>query len=483
MIQKHFVLLISLFFCLRFSFGQILNESDDIISAPTIDLQDSTFNTIPVVVSKIIVEGNRITKERIVLRELFFKLNDTIPANQLKEILIRSRQNLLNSSLFNFVSLTHVLKGESVEIKISVVERWYTFPIPLFELADPNFNTWWLTKDFGRAFYGVYLLRENFRGLKESLRFKVQFGYTEQFALQYTVPYINKKQTIGLGFTTSYSRNKEVAIKTINNKRVLYRDFGKYVRDEFYSTAVLSLRNDIYNTHSVQFKYNNVSIDKTISGLTDDYLKNNNKKAEFLMFGYSFIRDKSDFKSYPLSGYYTELELIKYGSGLLKEEPDFAYLSTRLKKFWKLNPRWYYAVSAMAKQSLYGRQPYYLQKGLGYADNVRSYEYYIVDGQSWYMAKNNFKYRLISPKVQKLQGINNNKINLLHYTVYLNVFADAGYVRDTYYNNLNSLSNTLLFGYGIGLDYVTYYDRTIRLEYSINRMGQGGFYININAPL
>ena len=78
---------------------------------------------------------------------------------------------------------------------------------------------------------------------------------------------------------------------------------------------------------------------------------------------------------------------------------------------------------------------------------------------------------------------NSSKINTLHYAVYLNIFADAGYVKDSYYKNSNALSNTWLFGYGIGLDYVTYYDKTLRFEYSINRMGQGGFFINIQAPI
>ncbi len=483
MIKKKIIAVTFFVFISLLSFAQWLKLPPDTVTAPTVDLYDTTTNSFPVIISKISIAGNKITKDRIVLRELFFKENDTIAPGELKEKLIRSRQNLLNSSLFNFATISYVLNDNRAEVSIFLVERWYTIPIPLFELADPNFNTWWLTKDFSRTYYGIYLLRENFRGLKESLRLKVQFGYAEQFAIQYNAPYINKKQTIGLGFTVSHSRNKEITYKTIANKRIFYHDFGKYVKDDFYATTQLTIRNNIYNTHGFQLKYNGISIDDTISRISSDYLNNNSLKANVLMFGYDFVRDKSDYKFYPLSGYYSELELVKYGSGIFKQEPNFVYFTTRLKKFWKLSPTWFYAASASAKHSFAGQQPYFLQKGLGYLDNVRAYEYYVVDGQSWFVAKTNLKYRLISPKVQKVNVFNTSKINTLHYAVYLNFFADAGYVKDSYYKNTNALSNSWLFGYGIGLDYVTYYDKTLRFEYSINRMGQGGFFINIQAPI
>lgn len=463
--------------------AQGIKVDKDTLAAPQADLLDTANNAIPLFVSSILVSGNKVTKERIILRELSFKLNDSIPAGELKQRLVTSRQNLLNTSLFNFATITYSINGSRVNFKVSVIERWYTWPAPMFELAETNFNTWWLTKDFGRTYYGMYVIRENFRGLKESLKFKVQFGYAEQFALQYNVPYINKKQTIGMGITSSYSRNKEIAYKTIGNKRIFYRDFDRYVRSEFYTRLLLTLRNNIYNTNTFQVKYNHAAIEDTLTVLSNDYFHQNRKNTEYMVLGYEFRHDKRDFRAYPLKGHYFEIEGVKIGAGFFPDEPDFAYLTTTLKKFWKLNPKWYIGATAKSKFALYGNQSYYLQKGLGYGDLVRAYEYYVIDGQNWYLGKANVKYRLIAPQVRKFEFINNSKVNTVHYAMYLNLFADAGYVEDKYYYKQNPLANQFLFGYGVGIDWVTYYDKTLRFEYSFNRLGEHGFFLNATAPL
>jgi hypothetical protein len=40
------------------------------------------------------------------------------------------------------------------------------------------------------------------------------------------------------------------------------------------------------------------------------------------------------------------------------------------------------------------------------------------------------------------------------------------------------LANSWQYGYGVGLDLITYYDFVMRMEYSINKMKQSGFFIH-----
>jgi hypothetical protein len=47
----------------------------------------------------------------------------------------------------------------------------------------------------------------------------------------------------------------------------------------------------------------------------------------------------------------------------------------------------------------------------------------------------------------------------------------------------NPLANTWQFGYGIGLDYVTYYNLVFSVEYSLNRMGESGLFLHFAAPI
>jgi hypothetical protein len=126
---------------------------------------DSSFNFI---VKDILIKGNKITHDHIILRELSFKKNDTIHSSKEKEIFRKSKENVLNTSLFNFVTIDTINANNGVsDILITVVERWYFWPLPFFEISERNFNTWWDNKDFSKAAYGLFLSHENFRGRKE----------------------------------------------------------------------------------------------------------------------------------------------------------------------------------------------------------------------------------------------------------------------------------------------------------------------------
>ena len=75
---------------------------------------------------------------------------------------------------------------------------------------------------------------------------------------------------------------------------------------------------------------------------------------------------------------------------------------------------------------------------------------------------------------------------------YANLFVDMGYVyayqQIAYGFNdtslpFNSLQNTFMMGYGLGLDFTTYYDVVIRVEGSMNLLGKPGVYIHFIAPI
>lgn len=121
----------------------------------------STINdTMPVIISSLEFEGNKVTKDFILYREMEFARGDTVEGNILKNRIISTRENLLNTSLFNFVTV-HIETSsynhyQLARIKIEFIERWYVWPFPIFEFADRNFNVWWKTKNFQRVNYGFF---------------------------------------------------------------------------------------------------------------------------------------------------------------------------------------------------------------------------------------------------------------------------------------------------------------------------------------
>ena len=69
-----------------------------------------------------------------------------------------------------------------------------------------------------------------------------------------------------------------------------------------------------------------------------------------------------------------------------------------------------------------------------------------------------------------------------HYSLYLGIFSDTGYIINKQSSEKNNLSNSLLWGNGISLDYVTYYDKLVRIEFSANHLGEKGVFLHFSNP-
>lgn len=444
---------------------------------------DSTEN---IVIGSISIKGNNTTRRFIITRELTFNEGDTLARNIFEGMMKQSEKNLMNTSLFNFATIE--TKSDSVspgvqQVFITLTERWYLWPVPIFELAETNFNTWWQGKNFSRTNYGIYVVKENFRGRKELIRFKIQLGFTEQFAMQYQVPYINKKQTLGVSVTAGYWGNHEVNYGTLLNKRQFFKDNNKYLREEFYSRLTLSYRKALYTSHLFEVQYINGTIADTVARAEPGYFVNGNSQMEYFYLLWQFRHDKRDYRAYPLDGYYYGIDVIKYGLGLFPQGPNTLITYFSLAKYHKLHPRFFFANGAYLKLNFFDPPAYSFQRGLGYDDFVRGYEYYVIDGQNYGLLRTNLKYLLLKSSEEKVPVIKNEKFSKLFYSVYLNAYLDVGYVRDKLYFTGNPLANSLMQGSGLGIDFMTYYEMVMRAEFSINRMRETGFFLSFKKAI
>ncbi len=453
--------------------------------------QDSFEPDSLMIIRSIEYNGNKITKERIITRELMISVGDTLSKRSLDELLVKSRENLLNTSLFNFVTTdlhTTSAKYTFTDVVFNFTERWYIWPWPTIEFADRNFNTWWSeNRDLTRMSYGVLLKWSNFRGRREQLDIKAQFGYSELFGFDYTIPLLNKKETLGLGIGAGYNRRHEVAVMNEDDQLVYYKDDEKYIAQGVGSHISLIYRREIYNTHTFRLEYNFLDFDDTLTEINPYFTPEGNSKLQYFSFVYQFKSDFRDYKAYPLNGYYFDVEVGKRGFGLLDNgEVDVFYVLTTFRKYYHFGGRWYIASGLNTRFSNKERQPFYMEKAIGYGrDIVRGYEHYVVNGQNFAIFKNNFKFALIPRRTFDIGFIRSEKFSKVHYAFYLNAFFDFGFADQIYpMPELNNqLENTLLIGYGLGLDFVTYYDIVLRLEYSFNKMNEHGLYIHFIAPI
>lgn len=447
---------------------------------------DCQVNADTITVGKILLEGNDITVDRIILRELEFTSGDRLSPDRFSELINRSRENLLNRSLFNFVEISCLANDTTkcTDVNIKMTERWYIWPLPIFELADRNFNVWWKSKDFSKVNYGLYVTHNNFRGRNEKLKLLLRAGYNQNYFLSYEIPYLTRRQNFGIGIQSGWSQSRELAYITENDKQLYYKNENGYAISEFYAKLMFMYRQGIHNQHNLSITYENMNFADSLLILNPDFNLNGSTECEMFSLVYNFKHDYRDSKAYPLNGHYFDAEINQKGLGFFENSPDFFTFKSTFDFYKPIQYNFYWASSFTAKFSNKGEQPYFLSRGLGFGnDFVRSYEMYVVDGQNFGLVKNNLKYALLSPRTGHIPGIRSDKFGRIHYAVYLNWLLDAGFVYNSKKNNLSKLQNTLLYGTGFGLDLVTYYDLVFRLEYSVNHLGQKNFYIHFMAPI
>lgn len=435
-------------------------------------------------ISDIQIEGNIKTKDEVILRQLTFVKGDSISTQFLMEELKRSQQNLVNLGLFSIASVNIGLwEGNQVEIKISVKERWFTYPGLTLDLADRNFNTWYDDHhhDWNRIQYGMRFYQYNVRGRNESLKLIALLGYSKRFEAGYNIPFFDKKQQLGCKFNLVYTEDKMVNYITSGNKEMVYQNFDNVSKKNF-STQLDFFRKPGFNySQRLGFDFVSNQISDTIAQLNPDYYLNGNTTQKYLAIRFTYIADFRDMKYYPLKGNYLEWFISKQGLGLF-DEVNILTTTLTFNQYYPLAKNWYVAFGTRLKYSWPSHQPYNIQRGLGYqSDYVSGYELYIIDGQQFAIQKANVKFHMLQFQVKTNDKNIFTKGAPIPIGFFLRGFIDGGYVVDEYELPTNFLANQTLLGYGLAFDLVTFYDSSIRFEYSFNRQGENGLYLHMSS--
>ncbi len=434
-----------------------------------------------IVINSIFVGGNKKTKEKIILRELIFKRGDTIYQEQLENLIAKSKENLLNTSLFNYITINTIEEGKGfINVYVLVEERWYLWPYIILEQADRNLSAFLYNKEWSRINYGLMLVKNNFRGRGETLKLKFRMGYKEQFQLAYSIPYIGKSRQHGLSAEFSWYRQHEVYYLTQNNKQVFYKNSSLYISKAHSTRLSYQFRNKYYLRHNISAIYSYTQVDDTVIELNSNYFGKPVNNTQYLSFVYNLSLDKRNYKHYPLTGYNFELTFTQKGFNLLQNEIEGVWEVESLAYYYKdFSDRWYSGFGARGKISSNHKQPYFIEQALGYNTYLRSFEYNVIDGQSFITGRAFLKYAIIPMTIKHIENWGWTKFNKIHYSLFVNAFFDSGFVHDIMPHPTNTLTNTFLASAGIGIDLVAYYDQIIRFEYSFNRFKQHGFFIHL----
>jgi len=425
------------------------------------------------------ITGNKRTRREIILRELSIREQQQVRADSIPLLIEQNHQRLLTVGLFTEINISvDTLSPTLLRWKIDLKERWYIIPEFTFQLADRNFNVWWTeqNRDIRRTIIGVTLKNKNFRGRLESLGVTVQVGYTKRLAIDYTKPYLDKKQRHGIGFYAGVSESAETFYTTDSNKLRFIRVHDSYILRQYEGALSYSYRPGYASRHIVRLGYKSSRIEDTIVKLNPDYFTHGSKELNMLELAYRLELNKTDNWNYPLVGTKLIGQLIwRVG---LKGMENQVLAQIEAGRYIRLADKWYISSIFRGRLSAPGRQPYALRAALGTKyDYVRGYEYYVIDGSHFGVLRVNLKRELLHTT---LKGIPIRYLSSIPIRIYPKIFADAGYATNHFAGN-SFLNNRMLYSAGAGIDIFTAYDIKIRLEYAWNHLDQKGLFLHLSS--
>jgi outer membrane protein assembly factor BamA len=399
-----------------------------------------------------------------------------------------NRRNILNSKLFSSVDLKiSEWDNELVSIHLKVVESWYVFPIPIFELADRNINVWWkeFDRDLSRVNTGIAVYWRNLGGHNDVLRFIAQFGFTRKFEIDYELPPIGKKQKIGASFNVLYSDNKESIFNSIDNKLVFYRNLDSRDRQftRFRTGLTIRYRKSVYSNHFFELYYQKLGISDSIIHKNYDFFLDGRKTQRSFTFNYYYEIDKRDVWTYPLNGYQVSFNLKKRGLGIDKDINQL-WLGSRISLYKKMGKRWSLGLISEGRFSVFNhKDPFYQQEALGYGDSfVRGYQYYVVNGQHYCLFKSDLNFKIFDFVIPISAKEKSPFFYQLPVRIHSRIHADYGYVWDKYYYLGNKLSNAQMYASGLGLDFAFYnYNILVQIECTMNRLMEKDVFLRVKA--
>ncbi len=456
-----------------------------------------------VIIKNIVFQGNKRTKEKIIRRELQYQEGDTIYKAKLDSILLWERNKIFNTNLFVTVDVKLVNTDSTsnfMDMKIFVREQWYTVPQLVFDVPNQNYNYFFreLKGDLSKVNFGGKLFQRNCFGRNQTLRLTIQAGFTRNIDVSYEIPFINKKQTLGLTVYTSISNNRNLNYATVENKwkSLDSNSFSNYSylkdrinRESFRIGGGINYRPGFFTNHFFEIAYyHNTLVNDTIAKINPEYFLKGQSKQRYFYLHYVYNDDRRDVRQFALKGYATRIDVEQLGLTPFETQNVFRLTATHAR-FYPLSKRFSYAGRIKGKLSFPDIQPFVDFRALGAGqDLVRGYDIYQIDGQHYLLWRNSLRFKVFSKlfNLGKLMFV--RQFRYIPVDVYFSLFSDAGYVVNnstlsTEFFRNDKFSNKPLGSIGLGLNIVTFYNSVFRLEWSVNGANYHAIGFNIFADI
>ncbi|MEM6628644.1 MAG: BamA/TamA family outer membrane protein [Bacteroidota bacterium] len=445
-------------------------------------------------VRTIVISGAKKTKRTVVVRELTFREKDQLPVKSLSDILERNRQNVFNLGLFSAVEVEPFIVGLELHIVIHVKERWYIFPIPKVKAEERN--SYDLIRsfsqgDFHRVSYGLDLQWYNVTGRNETLTFFGQLGFSKRLRFRYSHPGIFGMQYTDLAFGASFINKNEIITRTEGSQALWDRLESTPLETSQSVFLQVKHRFSIYKNLVVSLDHSWKNFEDSLNVFNQQYLPGDELRTSYPAIVLAYSHDTRDWHSFPLKGRRYRL-LFRHAGIPGVSTHQFSKIGFTWAEHIPLSKRWNVSYGLQNVLTLGKEIPYFEKSsiGLGGKDlpgistELRGYERYAIDGSWVGMAKGELKFALVPYQTINLKMIPIKMFQQMPFGAYLSSYADFGYVEDRTTSNFdNTLKGQGLFGYGLGINFIGFYDMMLRIEYSRNHLGEDGIYFHSSLPI
>ncbi len=438
-----------------------------------------------IVVERIIIAGAKKTREYVVRREIHFTEGDTLTQGTLDTEVQLARQQIYNTNLFNEVKLEVTTSGPGkITLLVLLRERWYIFPVPVVQLVDRNINEWikLYGADLSRLIYGIKFNHYNLTGRRDQLRIVALNGFTRQLSFSYTNPYIDKRLTRGINIGGGLVYNKTFIYKTDTFNRAVFFKNNEFARTSYFFNAGYIIRKNIRNTHTFSVNFNHIAVTDSLlkEPYNPDYFRSASDQVNLLDLSYGYHYMNVNNAAYPLKGTTASLLLTRRGLGL-SPEMNMTTAELGYNSYLPLKNDFFGSLQFYGKLTLPFDQPYLNRRAMGYGEYyLRGLELQVIDGVASAMTRFTLKKKIWSARLPFPFG--KEKETGIPLNLFVKTYGDAGYVYtpERYRAQLN---NTFLYSGGLGIDLLTLYDLSLRIEYSFNQLRQNGLFLHLGFGL
>jgi outer membrane protein assembly factor BamA len=404
-------------------------------------------------VDSVLISGNEHTKDMVILREMSLKPGSRITP----EAVQYDQARIYSVGLFTQVELTVLPKSQDkANVLVQVNERWYLIPFPVFGIKEA---------DWHKAYYGLGLLHNNFRGRNEKVYLVGVVGYDPWGSIAYRNPFLDSNGTYYYDGRLSYNR---VRNKSLN---VLVNPYDQFDELHFAFSNSIGKRFDNYNTAWIFAEFDMVDISKYIHNTTIS----SNGIDRFFVFGTGYSYDTRDLAEFPGSGTLARASVTKYG--FPGKELDNVRYGLDFREYLPVVDGLVSASRVATNLMAGSASPSYNHLYTGYDYRIRGHYSEVIEGENMLGFSTELRYMILSPRYYKTKLLP-SQFGVWRFAVALAVFGDAGMV---WFRHQPVALNQFVKGYGAGIDFLLPYSFVLRTEYALNEVRRGQFIVDLGA--